>query len=83
MNQSTPINLTTEQLLATITPLVIALHEKGVLDIAEVPHYYEDAVVRRKDMGATDAEVAYQQALVAGFHRLAQVVKAQQQNRPR
>ena len=83
MNQSTPINITAEQLFATITPLVVALHEKGVLDIAEIPHYYEDAVVRRKGMGATDADVAYQQELVAGFHRLAQVMKAQEQNQPR
>lgn len=77
------MNITSEQLFATITPLVVALHEKGVLDIAEVPHYYEDAVVRRKDMGATDADVAYQQELVAAFQRLAQTMKAQGRNRPR
>lgn len=83
MNQSTLMNITAEQLFATITPLVVALHEKGVLDIAEVPHYYEDAVVRRKGIGATDAEVAYQQELVVGFQRLAKMVKAGEQNRPR
>lgn len=77
------MNITTTELFATITPLVVALHEKGVLDIAEVPHYYEDAVVRRKDMGATDAEVAYQQELVAAFQRLAQTMKAQGRNQPR
>lgn len=76
------MQITIDQLFATITPLVVALHEKGVLDIAEVPHYYEDAVVRRKDTGATDAEVAYQQELVAGFQRLAKMVKAQDKNRP-
>ena len=77
------MNITSEQLFATITPLVVALHEKGVLDIAEVPHYYEDAVVRRKDMGATDVDVAYQQELVAAFQRLAQTMKAHGRNRPR
>ena len=69
------MNVTTEQLMATITPLVIALHEKGILDIAEVPHYYEDAVMRRKEIGATDEEVAFQQELVVGFQRLAKAVK--------
>ena len=76
------MNITTAELFATITPLVVALHEKGVLDIAEIPHYYEDAVVRRKDMGATDDEVAFQQELVAGFQRLAKMVKAPDKNRP-
>lgn len=76
------MNITTTELFATITPLVVALHEKGVLDIAEVPHYYEDAVVRRKDMGATDAEVAYQQELVAAFQRLAKTVKQADKSRP-
>lgn len=76
------MNITSEQLFATITPLVVALHEKGVLDIAEVPHYYEDAVVRHKDTGATDDEVAFQQELVVGFQRLAKMVKAADKNRP-
>lgn len=76
------MQITSEQLFATITPLVVALHEKGILDIAEVPHYYEDAVVRRKDIGATDEEVAFQKELVVGFQRLAKVVKAGDQNRP-
>jgi hypothetical protein len=83
MPEGADMNITTTELFATITPLVVALHEKGVLDIAEVPHYYEDAVVRRKDMGATDAEVAYQQELVAAFQRLAQTMKAQGRNQPR
>ena len=77
------MNITTAELFATITPLVVALHEKGVLDIAEVPHYYEDAVVRRKDIGATDDEVAFQQELVAAFQRLAQTMKAPGRNQPR
>lgn len=76
------MQITSEQLFATITPLVVALHEKGILDIAEVPHYYEDAVVRRKDIGATPEELEFQQALVVGFQRLAKVVKAGDQNRP-
>ena len=76
------MQITTDQLFATITPLVVALHEKGVLDIAEIPHYYEDAVVRRKDIGATDDEVAFQKELVVGFQRLAKVVKAEDRNRP-
>lgn len=76
------MNITTAGLFATITPLVVALHEKGVLDIAEIPHYYEDAVVRRKDMGATDDEVAFQQELVVGFQRLAKTVKQADKSRP-
>jgi len=76
------MQITSEELFATITPLVVALHEKGVLDIAEVPHYYEDAVVRRKEIGATDDEVAFQQALVVAFQRLAKTVKKADQNRP-
>lgn len=76
------MNVTTEQLMATITPLVVALHERGVLDIAEVPHYYEDAVVRRKELGATDGEVAFQRELVTGFQRLARAVKDSERNRP-
>ena len=76
------MQITSEQLFATITPLVVALHEKGILDIAEVPHYYEDAVVRRKDIGASPEDLEFQQALVVGFQRLAKVVKAGDQNRP-
>lgn len=76
------MNVTTEQLMATITPLVVALHEKGLLDIAEIPHYYEDAVVRRKGTGATDDEVSFQQQLVVGFQRLAQAMKDEEKNRP-
>lgn len=77
------MQITSEQLFATITPLVVALHEKGVLDIAEVPRYYEDAVVRRKEIGATDDEVAFQQALVVAFRRLAKTVKKADENRQR
>lgn len=77
------MHVTTEQLMATITPLLVALHERGVLDIAEVPHYYEDAVVRRKEIGATDDEVAFQRELVTGFQRLAQAVKDSERSRPR
>ena len=76
------MQITIDQLFATITPLVVALHEKGVLDIAEIPHYYEDAVVRRQGIGATDDEVAFQKELVVGFQRLAKVVKAEDRNRP-
>lgn len=76
------MQISSEQLFATITPLVVALHEKGILDIAEVPHYYEDALVRRKDLGATAEELEFQQALVIGFQRLAKVMKAADQNRP-
>ena len=76
------MQITSEQLFATITPLVVALHEKGILDIAEVPHYYEDALVRRKDLGATPEGLEFQQALVVSFQRLAKMVKAADQNRP-
>ena len=76
------MTVTASQLFATITPLVVALHEKGLLDIAEVPHYYEDAVIRRKELGVAEEDLAFQKELVAGFQRLANVMKKLDQNRP-
>lgn len=76
------MQITANELFDTITPLLLALHEKKVLDIAEVPHYFEDAVQRRKDMGAADSDLAFQQMLVVGMNRLALLVKAADQNRP-
>lgn len=76
------MRVTTAQLFATITPLVIALHERRVLDIAEVPHYYEDAVIRRLERGGTVDEVAFQQELMRGFLRMARVLKDAEKGRP-
>lgn len=77
------MHVTISQLFATITPLVVALHEKGLLDIAEVPHYYEDAVVRRKELGVPDQDLEFQKELVIGFQRIANAMKDLDQNRPK
>lgn len=76
------MNITDNELFAAITPILLALHEKKLIDIAEIPHYYEDAVQRRKDMGVADADLDFQKQLVLGTARLALLVKAADQNRP-
>lgn len=69
------MSLTTSQLFDAISPLLVALHEAKALDIAEVPHYYEDAIQRRLDLGETQADVAFQQQIAAGIQRLALAIK--------
>lgn len=77
------MNVSINQLMQVFTPLLVALHEKGVLDIAEVPHFYEDAVIRRKyNLGEKDEDTEFQRELVTGLHRLAAALKAADQNRP-
>lgn len=77
------MNITLEQLMQLFTPLLQALHEKKVLDIAEIPHFYEDALERRKQsLGATEADLDFQRQLVDGMCRLAVAVKNSEKNRP-
>lgn len=76
------MNITLEQSMQVFTPLLQALHEKKVLDIAEVPHFYEDALERRRALGATEADLDFQRQLVLGMVRLAAVVKDSEKNRP-
>lgn len=77
------MNMTFEQLMQVFTPLLLALHEKKVLDIAEVPHFYEDALERRKsNLGESEADLEFPRQLVAGLTRLAAAVKESEKNRP-
>lgn len=70
------MTVTTAQLFDVLTPLLLALHHKGVLDIAEVPHYYEDVLARRVLEKGEDAEsTAFLRDLTQGLHRLAAAVK--------
>ena len=74
---------TTDHLFELFMPLILALHEKKVLDIAEVPHYYEDALERRKaNLAETEEDVAFLRQVILGLNRLALLVKAADQNRP-
>ena len=68
--------LTRQDLFDVVTPLFIALHEKGVIDIAELPHFYEDALARRKlERAHTEADLAFLRDVVGGLHQLARRVK--------
>jgi len=62
---------------ATVAPLWIALHEKGLISLDEMALFYEDAAARRKfDLGETDEQTALAQGIAAGIHRLADAVRA-------
>ena len=77
------MNVTFAQLMQVFTPLLLALHEKKVLDIAEVPHFYEDALERRKqNLGEPEEDLAFQRQLVDGLCRLAASVKESEKNLP-
>ena len=68
--------ITQSQFFSAFTPLVLALHEKKLIDIAEIPHLYEDVLSRRKiDLQEPDADLIFLQELIAGFQRLANAVK--------
>ena len=70
------MNLTRDDLFTVLMPLVLALHEKKVLDIAELPHYYEDALIRRKlDLNQASGDLEFLEETIRGLHRLAAVVK--------
>jgi len=76
------MNITLEQLMEVFTPLILALHERKALDIAEIPHFYEDALERRRTLGATEADLDFQRQLVLGMVRLAAAVKNAERNLP-
>lgn len=62
---------------STISPLWIALHEKGVIPLREMALYYEDAVARRRfELGESATATALAQEIAAGLHRLATAVQA-------
>ena len=72
------MNITTKELFEVLTPLILALHEKEVLDISETAHLYEDVLARRKlDLGEEPSGTALLEEVVQGLHRLAVAVKNQ------
>ena len=67
---------TRDQIFTIITPLILALHDKKVIDLAELPHYYEDVLTRRKiDQKEPDSELVFLQDLIDAFQKLAIHVK--------
>ena len=76
------MNMTIQNFTDAFTPLLLALHEKKVLDIAEVPHFYEDALERRRSLGASADDLDFQRQLVVLTSRLAALVKASEKTRP-
>lgn len=76
------MNVTREELFDLFTPLLQALHEKKVLDIAETPHFYEDALERRRALGATEDDLEFQRQVILGLVRMAVAVKDSEKNRP-
>ncbi|NMG71815.1 hypothetical protein [Parazoarcus communis] len=61
----------------TITPLWIALHEKGLIPLHELALYYEDALARRRfELGESDGDTQLAQELASSIHKLAAAVQA-------
>lgn len=70
------MNITDKELFAVFSPLILALHEKGILDISETAHLYEDTLARRILVNGEDGEsVAFLKEVVQGLHRLSAAVK--------
>lgn len=76
------MNLTRQEFFDAFTPLLLALHHSKALDIAELPHYYEDVLVRRQHRGDSAEELAFLVALIPKLDRLAQLTKADDQRIP-
>ncbi len=71
------------ELFDLFMPLVQALHEKKVIDLAELPHYYEDSLMRRVELpGQKPEDLAFLKEVIQGLHRLAVQVKAAESQRP-
>ena len=71
--------ITSAQLFDTITPLWLALHRKGVLDISETALAYEDVLAKRRlENGESADSTAFLQEIVRGLHRVAASEKTQQ-----
>lgn len=63
--------ITKEQLFDTITPLFLALHRGGALDISEIALVYEDVLAKRRLNNQESAEsTEFLAQLVQGLHRL-------------
>jgi hypothetical protein len=64
--------ITREQLFDTITPLFLALHRGGVLDISETALAYEDVLAKRRLTNQESVEsTEFLAQVVQGLHRLA------------
>lgn len=71
------MKLETTHLFDALIPLLLALHEKKLLDIAELPHYYEDHWARRKlDQKASEDDLDFLAGTIQGLHGLARDVKS-------
>lgn len=78
------MNLTRQEFFDAFTPLLLALHQSKALDIAELPHYYEDVVARRRLENREDeAALAFQASLIPRLQNLAAHQKALDQKNPR
>lgn len=68
--------ITVKQFGTAFSVLILALHEKNLIDIAELPHLFEDTLTRRVvDLKESGADVAFLQELISGIQRLANHVK--------
>lgn len=68
--------ITDTQLFDTISPLWMALHERGLIDIDDVPGLYEGVLARRRlVLGHTRDDLAFVQDVVDGYRRLAAAMK--------
>lgn len=69
--------ITRSELFDTITPLFLALHRGGVLDISETALVYEDVLARRRLNNQESAEsTEFLAQVVLGLHRLARAEKS-------
>lgn len=65
------MNMTVQNFTDVFTPLLLALHENGALNLTELPYYYEDVLVRRKmDRNADSGDLEFLQEMIQGLHRL-------------
>ena len=71
--------ITRAQLFDTITPLFLALHRGGVMDISETALVYEDVLAKRRLNNQEGVETTeFLAQVVQGLHRLAAAEKSQQ-----
>lgn len=67
------------QLFDTITPLFLALHRSGALDISETALVYEDVLAQRRLNNQESADSTdFLAQVVQGLHRLAAAEKSRQ-----
>lgn len=78
------MNLTRQEFFDAFTPLLLALHGSRALDIAELPHYYEDVLARRRlDNQEDEASLVFLASLIPPLQKLAAQQKALDQKGPR